>query len=137
MKTDDKGNEEWERKFGGEKSDKGYSVQQTLDEGYIIVGYTESFGKGKSDVWMIKTDGDGNVEWEQYYGDSLDDYARFVDLTDDGGYIIVGTTHNTDSVDAELYLMKTDSLGNMEWEKQFMENTHTFGYSVQQTLTGG
>lgn len=136
IRTDENGDTLWTRTYGDSLDQHGYCIQETPDGGFVLVGKSVRDSTGYTDVWVIKTDSAGNEEWGNYYGDSLDDYARFVELTDDGGYIIVGTTHNTDSGDAEMYLIKTDSVGNVGWEQQYDENLHTFGYSVQQTITG-
>jgi len=111
IKTDSEGNEEWNQTFGGSSNDKGYAIQQTTDGGYIIVGVTLSFGNGGNDAWLIKTDSNGNEEWNQTFGGSWDDGAYSVQQTIDGGYIITGYTEFLFSI-FNTILIKTDSQGN-------------------------
>jgi hypothetical protein len=135
IKTDGEGNEEWSQTFGGEEDDRAHSVQQTTDGGYIIAGSTESFGTGSLDIYVIKTDGEGNEEWSQTFGGEKDDIASSVQQTTDGGYIIAGLTMHWGNGD--VYLVKTDGEGNEEWSRAFggMEDDRAF--SVQQTTDGG
>lgn len=137
IKTDSKGNEGWNKTFGGLHGDGGYSVQQTDDGGYIMIGYTHSYGIGGREVWLIKTDSEGKREWSKTFGGSDDDYGYSVQQTKDGGYIITGFTRSYGAGDEDIWLMKTDLRGNKEWSKTFGGNHSDKGYSVQQTKDGG
>jgi hypothetical protein len=91
IKTDANGHEEWNKTFGGEGDDAANSVGQTSDGDYIIAGYTESYGAGKHDVWLIKTDEKGIELWNRTFEGIKDDEANSVRQTYDGGYILAGT----------------------------------------------
>ena len=137
VKTDSNGNMQWNKTFGGSKDDWGFSVQQTRDGGYIIAGKTDSFGAGGSDVYLVKTDSNGNMQWNKTFGGNYYDFGCSVQQTSDGGYIIVGTTFSFGAGSYDVYLIKTDSSGNMQWSKTFGGPEDDWGYSVQQTGDGG
>ena len=137
IKTDSNGQEEWNETFGGSSDDYGYSVEQTTDGGYIITGYTYSFGNGGTDIWLIKTDANGQEEWNQTLGGSNNDYGYSVEPTSDGGYIITGYTYSFGNGNDDVWLIKTDSQGIEEWNQTFGGSDNDGGYSTQQTSDGG
>ena len=134
IKTDSNGVSLWTQTFGGSNSDQGNSVQQTTDGGYIITGYTSSLANDTSDVYLIKTDSDGDSLWTQTIGGSDWDYGRSVQQTADGGYIIVGSTGLYPNTD--LLLIKTDSQGNKQWLHTSGDG-YGSGSSIQQTIDDG
>ena len=135
IKTDSAGNKLWDQTFGGKYSEEGYSVQQTKDDGYVIAGFTASFGAGGPDIWLIKTDSEGNEIWNKTFGWEGSDYGYTVQQTSDGGYILSG---GTNSHSGGVWLIKTDSEGNSIWDKTFDGITFGgIGYSLQETSDGG
>lgn len=109
----------WEKTYGGSQRDFSYEVQQTKDGGFILGGYSNSFGVN-ADVYMVKTDMDGNLEWQKTF-DKLnrDDGAYSVKQTPDEGYILAGTTKGEGFTPYDAYVIKTDKFGNLLWDKMF------------------
>jgi hypothetical protein len=124
----------WEQTFGGDGTDVGYSVQQTIDGGYIITGSIGNIQYG--DIYLLKTDSGGNEEWSNTYGGLENDIGYSVQQTSDGGFIICGTRSVYSSNDNQIYLMKTNENGFYQWGRYFGPGDHR-GYSVQQTTDGG
>jgi hypothetical protein len=125
------------RTYGGTSYEHAYSVQQTSDGGYIVAGFTNSFGAGGWDAFLIKTDAYGNVQWTKTYGGWNQDEARSVQQTSDGGYIVAGYTHSFGAGAKDFFLIKTDAFGNVQWAKTYGGGSHDYAYSVQQTSDGG
>ncbi|MGA1975736.1 MAG: hypothetical protein ABSG92_08875 [Conexivisphaerales archaeon] len=135
FKVSSTGSLTWEKLFGGASNDYIYSVQKTSDGGYILVGGTYSSGAGGEDVWLIKTDSDGNMQWSKTYGTASDDVGYAVAQTSDGGYIIGGSTMSSGSGD--VYFIKTDASGNLQNSTIFGGAGVDAAYGVAQAAGGG
>ncbi len=134
VKTDSYGNKQWEKTYGGFDNDWGGTVRQTTDGGYIIKGTTFSYGGGRDDAWLVKTDANGNKQWDKTFGGQGQEWGCDVQQTRDGGYIFL---YNDDY---HFILVKTDDAGNIIWNKYFGESDpecNNYGRSVQQTSDGG
>jgi len=127
----------WQRTYGGTNYDDGYSTQQTSDGGYIVAGYTYSFGAGQSDVYLIRTNGTGDTLWTRAYGGTSYDEGYTVRQTQEGGYIIAGETNSFGAGSYDVYLIKTNGSGDTLWTKTYGGTNTDAGNSVQQTLDGG
>ncbi|MFC1889090.1 hypothetical protein ACFL4G_04970 [Thermodesulfobacteriota bacterium] len=137
VKTSALGVRQWDKTFGGANSDKAYSVQQTTDGGYIVAGYTKSYGAGNFDFYLVKTDASGNMLWDKTFGGIDVEVAFSVRQTTDGGYIVAGRTESYGAGDSDIYLIKTDASGSMLWDKTFGDGGGDWASSVQQTTDGG
>jgi len=123
--------------FGGSGADWAYSVQQTKDGGYILAGYTTSYGAGNDDAWPIKTDANGIEQWNKTFGGSSNDEAYSIQQTKDGGYILAGRTYSYGAGSSDAWLIKTNANGIEQWSKTFGGSSNDEAYSIQQTKDGG
>lgn len=137
IKMDSEGYEEWNTTVGDFKKDIFYDVDQTVDNGYIIVGETNSFGHGKDDVWLIKINEDGIVEWNQTYGGNEDDIAYSVQRTSDNGFIIAGYTQSFGVGWQDIFVIKTDEYGIKEWDQTIGGINLDIAWEIQQTNEEG
>ena len=133
VKVDACGDTLWTRTYGGPDMDAGLSLQQTSDNGYIIAGYTYSFGAGISDAWLIKTDAHGDTLWTRTFGGPDNDMAWSVQQTADGGYIVAGNTEDFH----HILLVRNDNSGNTRWTRSFEVPDGAWGNAVRQTFDGG
>lgn len=137
VKTDGNGNLQWHRSYGGSSDEEGYSIQQTTDGGYIVTGYTKSFGSGMTDVYIIKTDSLGIYQWDYIYGGSSDDEGYCVLQTSDGGYIIAGATSSYGAGSRDVWVIKTNSIGYDLWKKTYGGMSSDGAWSISKTNDGG
>ncbi|KYK29263.1 hypothetical protein AYK20_06130 [Thermoplasmatales archaeon SG8-52-1] len=138
VKVDENGNMQWNKTYGGQKTDNGHGILQTNDDGYIISAITESYGAGSSDAWLIKTDEYGNEQWNRTFGGKNYDLAeKSVLQTDDGGYLIVGSTYSYGAGMCDGWLIKTDEYGNEQWNKTYGTENNEHFWEVHETSDGG
>jgi PKD repeat protein len=117
---------EWYKTYGGIGNEEVYgsrSLIETSDGGYALVGWTYSYGSGGRDGWLIKTDAYGNIQWNKTYGKAADDDFSTVIQTDDGGYAFAGGSWNQDRGAFDLFVVKTDSNGNMQWNLTYIPDS--------------
>lgn len=130
VKADKNGVFEWQKTIGGNDWDFAYSIEQTLDGGFIIGGTTYSFGYGNADGYVIKTDVSGNVIWSKTYGGKRDDEFKSVIQTADGNYALTGYTKSYNDSLGDAWLFKIDLNGDSIWSKYYGGNKEDFGNQV-------
>lgn len=126
----------FQQTFGGSGTEFGMTVLQTSDGGFILLGETDSQGNGGTDIYLVKTDSSGQKQWEKTYGGANDDYSDSIAIAPDKGFIIVGDTNSFGAGGRDIYLIKTDSSGNVAWTKTFGGTGNDKGGSVQPTVDG-
>lgn len=163
LKLDKTGEIQWQRTYGGTDNDFANALWATSDEGYVLAGATrvstddggpelpvegppsrgdETPGgmvpvQGHWDVWVLKLQGNGDIQWEKRYGTPYDDYASDIQQTSEGGFILIGTTHSTMSA----WVLKLDEAGNIQWQKSYgasdTQHNGAHGHSIKETKDGG
>ncbi|MHA1971859.1 MAG: hypothetical protein ACTSW1_02630 [Candidatus Hodarchaeales archaeon] len=137
VKTDQNGNEEWSKTFGGEGSDSAKKVIQAADNGLLIVGDTTSYGAGSYDIWLVKTDEDGDLEWNVTFGAEWGESPDSGIMTADNGFIVCGDKWCDFPEQRNMILVKIKSNGTLEWEKTYHHGTYDEGHDIVQTEAGG
>jgi len=137
IKTDAEGKEIWNKTFGGTGDEEAYSVRLTSDGGYILLVGTSSFSQEDEDIWLIKTDAEGQVDWSKIFGGVNNDVGQSVQQTSDGGYILAGWTASSSAEIFDAWLIKTDSEGREVWNRTFGGSNADAAHSVMPTVDGG
>jgi len=148
VKLDDMGEIQWQKCLGGALGDYAFSLKSTVDGGYVMVGITESNNgdvsgnHGGRDVWAVKMDASGALEWQRCLGGSNDDEAHSVMQTLDGGFVIAGFTQSIDgdvvgSNGLDAWVIKLDSTGVLDWQRCLGGSQGDRAYSIEQTEDGG
>jgi len=149
VKLDSVGAIEWQRALGGSLEDRAYDIEQTTDGGFIMAGYSSSSDDdltnnyGFSDYWVVKLSAVGDIEWQKIYGGTGDDEAYDIQLTSDGGYVLMGATFSFDGDVTEnhgtidYWVVKLSSAGDIEWQRALGGGGADDGRLVIQTSDGG
>ena len=135
VKTNSSGESQWIKTYGGTADDAGYSVVES-DSGYIIAGYTESYGTN-GDFYLLKINLSGEVVWSKTYGGAESDAAYSIIKTLDGGFLVAGTTYSYGEGNGDFYLLKMTSSGDTVWTKTIGGINDDFAKSVIQTDDSG
>jgi hypothetical protein len=136
VRTDENGDTVWTRAYGGAGMDYGYSVCEAHGGGYMIAGYTTSFGAGDEDVYLLKIDSTGDTVWTHTYGGVEPDEGYSICATSDGHYVIAGRTDSYGSGFNDLYLLKIDTAGDTVWARVYGDTLYEWGQSVCETDDG-
>ena len=137
LKLDSNGSVLWQKTYGGEEDDYLHSVHQTTDGGYIVGGWTKSFGAGDYDFWILKLDSNGNVLWQKTYGGSQLDRVTSLKQTSDDGYIVAGFTKSFGAGENDIWVLKLQANGDIVWQRTYGGNSSEYPYTIDQTIDGG
>ncbi|MCS7311413.1 MAG: hypothetical protein NZ742_00635 [Acidobacteria bacterium] len=137
LRLDAQGNIVGQKRYGGGGSDVGYSVRVTPDGGFVVAGFTTSFGAGSYDAWVLRLDASGGVLWQRAYGGGLQDWAYSVDLTPDGGFVVAGYTESFGAGRNDVWVLKLDASGSVQWTATYGDTADDYAYAVQTLPAGG
>jgi hypothetical protein len=143
VRVDSQGDSLWSRTYGGPYQDQIYTIIPSGDGDFLLAGWTNSFGAGAYDVWLVKVDSLGNLSWQKTYGESGSDYANCIIPTDDGGYLLAGFTSSWGAVVEDGLLLKINAQGGSLWARTYNYRLYEKFFSVIPTeddgylLTGG
>ena len=117
VRINSKGDTLWTHDYGGSADDCANSVLATADGGFVFAGSTRSFGAGGEDVWLVRTNAKGDTVWTRTFGGAGWDWAASVALAPDGGFVVAGTNGSQKTGGDEVWLIKTDANGVMQWNR--------------------
>jgi TfoX/Sxy family transcriptional regulator of competence genes len=151
VKLDSRGDIQWKRMFGGSIDEWGHSISTTTDGGFVLTGWTTSndgdfkeMNKGYKDFFVIKLDSIGDVQWKKMFGGSYSEEGHSITTTTDGGYVLTGRTTSNDGDfrgmdkgDNDTFVIKLDSIGDIQWKKVFGGSGIDQGYSITTSTYGG
>jgi gliding motility-associated-like protein len=140
VKLDKSGNIQWQKTYGGTGLDEAMCVRLTNDGGYIVAGYSGSYdgdvtgkrppGSGDYDIWILKVDNAGNIQWKKCYGGANNDHGYFIQPTSDGGYVVAGSSSSANydltcnSGQYDAWIFKIDNVGDLQWQKSIGGNDY-------------
>ncbi|MCP4627477.1 MAG: hypothetical protein GY850_28785, partial [bacterium] len=136
VKLDKGGEIKWQKAYGGTGNDEARDIQTTDDNGFIIVGSTDSFGAGGTDIWVVKLASDGSLEWQKTYGGSRNETGYSIQQTTTG-YIIAGVTESFGNGNKDAWLLRIDRDGEFSLGKTFGTIKHDTAQFISKITTDG
>jgi hypothetical protein len=138
VKLNPAGQLQWTKTVGGSGNDVGRGVVQTADGGYVVAGWTNSFGNGGDDFYLIRLDGNGQLLWTKAYGGTGNDRAWALIQDQNGGFALCGQTSSFGASPNQFYLVKTDAQGSLLWDRRSgVSGVANIGYSLVQSPDSG
>jgi uncharacterized delta-60 repeat protein len=131
------GSIEWQNVYGGTVWDLATSLELASDGGYVIAGWTESFGAGERDAWIVKLNPDGTIDWQRTYGGSGSDQVSSIRRTADGGYVAAGWTESYGAGSRDAWVLKLSATGSVEWQKSYGGTSYEEASCIRQITDGG
>jgi predicted secreted protein len=126
----------WSHTYGGGASEKAFAAEVTTDGGFVLIGYTTSYGAGGKDIWIIKTNALGDVQWESTHGGPADEEGLSIAQTNDGGYVAAGACGSQSAGHREIWVLKLDENGDLDWDRT-LAGDWGYSQSIKQTSDGG
>jgi hypothetical protein len=126
----------WTHTYGGDDEDNGWCVRE-VEDGYVIAGYTKSFGAGGYDGYLIRTDAKGEVRWSRLYGGQTDDRCWGLVVTADGGHALIGETVVAETDARDVWLIRTNAKGDERWSRTYGGNADDRGFAIVQAADDG
>lgn len=137
VRIDGRGELLWSKTYGGASNDNGWAILETADQGFVILGFTDSFGAGEMDIYLLRVDQAGQLLWERTFGGEQDEFGWDLTVDPDGGYVIAGQTDSFGSGEEDGYLLKVDAEGNELWSQTFGGEQEDRLFSVTILQDGG
>jgi hypothetical protein len=130
VRTDSNGTHLWSNTYGGGNISQGYAVRETADNGFALLGYTNSAGAGGYDMFLVKTDSTGRLLWTKTYGGKDWDFGYGMEVLQDGGFILCGETSSFSNGGSDVFIVRTNSVGDTLWTRHYGGAGTDIGYSV-------
>lgn len=137
MKANEGGDMLWSRTYGAAEEDYAFAAHELSDRGFIIAGYTASFGAGERDAWIIRMTEEGDIAWQKTYGGGDRDYVKSIQETTDNGFIAAGGTSSFGAGYGDFWIIKLDRNGNADWQRAYGTDAHEEATSIRQSSDGG
>ena len=136
-KTDPNGLIEWNKYLGSNYNEHGGRVLLSNDGGYLVIGDRDFEGNGNQDIWLIKTNSQGDTLWTKKFGGEASENGVDIINTEDNGFLILGNTTSFSNGQSDIYIIKTDSIGNKQWSQNYGNGSNDYGQSILQNTDGG